>query len=403
MWTLFQIALRNVLRNRRRTLITLAALLLGVSVMVSIQGIVNGLQRAMITSVVDSGVGALQIHRAGYMKNVLASPLDLDLPADEAFLDKVRAVPGVKAAAPRILFAGNVSVGDTTLFAIATALDPVLEPLVSPHRSGTFTEGSRFEPGDGVLLSSELARALETERGAEGVLLAPDQNGALNGALVRYAGEVGQSMPGERKFALVPLAVAQELLRMEGRATEIGVAIDDPEEAELVAGRLRAALGDEYEVHTWSEVAVFVTAILARQNFILRFIGVVFLLLMLLGVANTTLMSVMERTREIGTMMAVGVRRSSLGLLFLFEALLIGAAGGVVGGVAGLLITAFLSTRGLEFSTPGSTVPFLVQPWVSFGFLAEVVVIAAVGSVAFALYPARRAARLRPVEALAGS
>src|SRR5690606_18681763 len=116
------------LRNRRRTLITLAALLLGVSVMVIIQGLINGLQRAMITSVVDSGVGALQIHRAGYMKNVLASPLDLDLPADEAFLDKVRAVPGVKAAAPRILFAGNVSVDDTTLFAIATALDPVLEP-----------------------------------------------------------------------------------------------------------------------------------------------------------------------------------------------------------------------------------------------------------------------------------
>lgn len=403
MWTLFQIALRNVLRNRRRTLITLAALLLGVGVMVGIQGLVNGLQRAMITSVVDSGVGAIQIHRTGYMANVLASPLDLDVPATEEFLDKVRGVPGVKAAAPRILFAGNLAVDDVSLMTMAFGLDPVLEPLVSPNRDGTFTEGSRFEPGNGVLLSSELAKALESARGVEAVFLAPDQDGALNGALVSYVGEVGQSMPGERKFVLVPIEVAQELLRMEGRATEIAVAIDRPEDAEKVAARLREALGSEYEVHTWSEVAVFVTHVMNRQNFILRFIGVVFLLLMLLGVANTTLMSVMERTREIGTMMAVGVRRSSLGILFLFEALVIGASGGILGGILGALVTAFLDTQGLEFSTPGSTVPFYVQPYVSVGYLAQVVVLAAVGSVVFALYPARRASRLRPVEALAGS
>lgn len=403
MWNLFRIALRNVLRNRRRTFITLAALLLGVSVMVSINGIVNGLQRAMIDSVVDAGIGALQIHRAGYMKNVLASPLTLDFELDDALIEKVRSVPGVKAVAPRIQFAANVSVGETTLFIAASALDPELEPAVTPTRDRTFTEGSRFVPGNGVLFSREVAEALELPKGAEGVLLAPDREGALNGALVTYAGEINRTTPGEKKFAYVPLAVAQELLRMEGRVTELAVAVDDPEAVEEVAARLRAALGPEFEVHTWDEVAVFVTTIMNRQNFVLGFIGVVFLLLMLLGVANTMLMSVLERTREIGTMMAVGVRRGSLAALFLFEALAIGAAGGVLGAAVGAVITLLLDARGLEFSPPGATVPFHVQPYVTAGYLLQVVLLAGAGSVMFALYPAFRASRLRPVQALAGN
>lgn len=403
MWNLFRIALRNVLRNRRRTFITLAALLLGVSVMVSIDGIVNGLQRAMIDSVVDAGIGALQIHRAGYMKNVLASPLTLDFELDDALIEKVRSVPGVKAVAPRIQFAANVSVGETTLFIAASALDPELEPAVTPTRDRTFTEGSRFVPGNGVLFSREVAEALELPKGAEGVLLAPDREGALNGALVTYAGEINRTTPGEKKFAYVPLAVAQELLRMEGRVTELAVAVDDPEAVEEVAARLRAALGPEFEVHTWDEVAVFVTTIMNRQNFVLGFIGVVFLLLMLLGVANTMLMSVLERTREIGTMMAVGVRRGSLAALFLFEALAIGAAGGVLGAAVGAVITLLLDARGLEFSPPGATVPFHVQPYVTAGYLLQVVLLAGAGSVMFALYPAFRASRLRPVQALAGN
>src|SRR4051812_38933697 len=111
--TLFRIAVRNVARNRRRTLITLAALFVGVGVLVSMRGLLNGLQRALVTNVADGNTGTIQVHRAGYMKNVVSAPLSLDFPAEEV-MARIRDVPGVTAVAGRIMFAGMVSAGDDT-------------------------------------------------------------------------------------------------------------------------------------------------------------------------------------------------------------------------------------------------------------------------------------------------
>jgi putative ABC transport system permease protein len=139
-----------------------------------------------------------------------------------------------------------------------------------------------------------------------------------------------------------------------------------------------------------------------RQNFVISLIAYAFMLLMFLGVANTMLMSVIERTREIGTMMAVGVRRAKILALFVVEALAIGATGGLCGGGAGMLVVALLGRRGLTFSFPGSQVPFTLTPFITTAYLAQVVLMATAGAGLFALYPAFRASRLRPVQALAG-
>jgi putative ABC transport system permease protein len=189
---------------------------------------------------------------------------------------------------------------------------------------------------------------------------------------------------------------------MEGRATELAVAVAPVERADQVAAALRAALGPDYEVHTWADVAFFVRQAMARQNMVIKLIAYAFLLLMLLGVANTMLMSVIERTREIGTMMAVGVRRARIVALFLMEALTIGACGGILGAAAGYLVVAALGRRGLTFAFPGGSAPFVLTPFTNVGYLAQVVAMAAAGAALFAIYPALRASRLRPVEALAG-
>jgi len=147
---------------------------------------------------------------------------------------------------------------------------------------------------------------------------------------------------------------------------------------------------------------MFVRQAMQRQNFVISLIAYAFMLLMFLGVANTMLMSVIERTREIGTMMAVGVRRSKILALFLMEALAIGAAGALAGAAAGLAVVTMLGRRGLTFGFPGSQVPFTLTPFMTTAYLAKVVVMATAGAGLFALYPAFRASRLRPVQALAG-
>lgn len=401
-------ATRNVLRNRRRTFITLAALTVGVTAVGSIRGILNGLQASIIRGTIEGSLGALQIHRKGYVENVLSTPLSLDFPVEDALLNAVRAVPGVKAVTPRIQFAGSLTLAATdeadspeALFFAAIAVDPQTEPAVCPQRSRLFTEGTQLDD-EHIILGDALASAFGAQHDAEAILLAPDKDGSLNGEMARVGGAMRSLMPGEMKIAVVPLSIAQRLLRMEGRATELAVAVDDIRHVDATATLVRQALGPEFEVHTWEELAPERKSIMGIQNGISVVVSAVFLILMLLGVANTMLMSVLERTREVGTMMAVGVTRFSVMALFLLEAFVLGAFGAVSGTAVTLFITTLLALRGLNVTPPSATMAIEIIPFVTAPFLALVVLAAIVGAMGFGLYPAWRASRLRPVQALAG-
>ncbi len=408
MSTLSAIAFRNVLRNRRRTLITLSALTIGITAVGSIRGVLNGLHQTMVKGSVEGALGALQVHKTGYLANVMSTPLSMDFALDDALLGKVKAVPHVTAVAPRIQFAGSLTLSAVegadspeALFFSAIALDPVIEPQVTPQRAKLFTKGTLFDE-DHVVLGDTLAAAFGAKNGAEAVLLAPDRDGSLNGELAHVGGAIGAIMPGEMKIAIVPLSLAQRLLRMEGRATELAIALDDLSQTDEVVSALRTSLGPDYEVNAWDEVMPERKTLMARQNSISGLISAVFLVLMLLGVANTMLMSVLERTREVGTMMAVGLTRAGVRTLFLLEALMLGAMGAAGGLGLSLVITFLLSRHGIHFTPPTATMPIEVFPYLTVRFMLLISAAAMGGAVVFSLYPAIRASRLRPVEALAG-
>lgn len=412
MRSIVTIALRNILRNTRRTLLTLAALVVGVGVMVGVRGLLNGLHDSMIDTVTKGQTGALQVHRKGYLANVLSEPLGLDLPADAAFLGKIKAVPHVTGVAPRIRFAGMLNLRDQTLFVALTAADPVLEFAVCPKARDVLTAGGQAFLGtrsdDAMVVTEQLASGFQPPGGGkpdlsgQAAVLAPDKDGVLSGENARIVGQLQLNSPGEKKVAMVTLALAQRLLKMEGRATELAVSVDDLENLPAVVADLQRSLGPQYEVHAWDDVAVFFKDIVYRQNVILSLIATVFLILMLLGVANTMLMSVLDRTREIGTMMALGVRRGRIVLLFLFEAATLGILGGIAGSAVGSVFVWWLGRRSIQVPLPTSTVPFVVRPFVTLPYVLSIVAVAGAGALLFAVYPAWRASRLRPVQALAG-
>jgi putative ABC transport system permease protein len=403
MHPLLSMAIRNVTRNRRRTAITLSALIIGIAAVGTIRGILNGLQSAIIKGTTEGTTGAIQVHRTGYLANVMSTPLSLDFEATPALMDRIRAVPGVMAIAPRIQFAGTMTLGEDqeALFYAAVAIDPVLEPKVCPQRTKLFTDGTTFDD-EHVVLGDALARAFNAKRGAEAVMLAPDRDGSLNGELSKVGGEVRAIMPGEMKIAVVPLSLAQRLLRMEGRVTELALSVDQIDDAPKIAAQLRSTLGPDFEVHTWEELAPERRTIMNIQNGISGVVAAVFLILMLLGVANTMLMSVLERTREVGTMMAVGLTRGAVLSLILLEALVMGLIGALGGFALNVLIVSGLAARGLHFLPPNATMELEIIPFIGARFTLGVLLAAVIGAVLFALYPAVRASRLRPVQALAG-
>ncbi len=398
------LALRNVLRNRRRSAVTFVAIAMAVAILVFVRGTLNGLQALLIERVVYGQTGVVQIHRRGFVDNVKRSPLQFAFALDDALLGKVRAVSDVLGVTPRIVFPTMVNIRDITLFSIAQGIDPDSEYQVCPQKRRDLGEGAVRSEGDQgfAVVTPELVTQLGLRLGEELTLLAPDFDGTLNGALVKVGGFLADNpaFSGDRKLIFVPIATAQALLRLEGRATELAVRSAHPGAAADLKARMEMQLGPEFEVHTWRELAKFAVDALNNQEAALAFVTVVFTLVALFGILNTMLMIVLSRTKEIGTMMAVGMRRRGILRLIVGEAALLGGLGAIFGGALGMVVVYALGKVGLPMRPTGATIPDVVRPVVSVGFVLQAVVVAIVGAAVAALYPAYRASRMTPVQAL---
>ncbi len=429
-----KLAVRNLRRNRRRTAVTLAALVLGVAALVTMKGFMIGFRGMVIYNQVQGNLGAVQVHRKGYVGNVLGTPLTLDMADTEALRAAILAVPGVVALTPRIEFGAQLATPDkrpppedgselpeedrgATTFLMLTAFDPALEEQVTPRKWEwvSAARGVMPERGDAaeLVMNDDFARAVGVGLHPKGAplppleqhlaLLSPDRDGSLNGENLVLAGTFASVTPNDRRAGWLPLGVAQRLLHMEGRVTEYALAVAPGHEPEAVRRALAAKLGPEYEVHVWEERIPFITDIIEMQEYVFGLVTTIFLVVVLLGIVNAMLMSVLERVREIGTMLAVGLKRIHIARLFLVEGLVLGFVGGVLGVALGAAIVAYIAHVGLPIPAPGATVPSIVRPGLDAVFLLRALAQATLGAAIAALWPAWRASRLRPVEALAST
>jgi putative ABC transport system permease protein len=398
---LFRLALRNLTRNTRRTLLTALAIGFGAFAVVVLEGFVNGFVRNVIEASVLAKVGAIQVFRHGYIGS--DDPLKMTLPDDPALVSRIRGVPGVTAIAPRLDFDGMISSGSRATMFVATAVDPVAEYRVCPQRASSVAPGSRpLGPGDddSALIGKTLADALGAARGSSLVMQAAGAHAGTNALDVAVSGFLPNYHPTESKRgATVTLAFAQRLLRASGQVTEYVVGVSDLERVEQVAGTVRAALGADYRVTTWQDLDPRTRDRAKMLRFVLRFVTLVLFLLVATGIVNTMMMSVHERVREIGMMLAVGLRRRHVTALFLWEAIALAFLSAVMGTAAGWALVRAMGRHGLVGHAPGSD-SIVLYPGVSGTFLLLVLGFSVLGAVMAALYPAWTAARLRPVDAL---
>lgn len=406
MSVLFSLALRNVVRNARRSVVTLCAIALGVLVVVVLKGGADGFIALVVASVVDGRTGALQVHRKGYFEEREALPLHLAMPRSAALEATILGVPGVKGLAPRIHFAGLLSDGASQANVVGTAIDPALERRACPNWGKDLLPGSvDLAPEDRgqALLGVALAASLKATPGgaAHLTLSASSPGGRMNALDLEVKGVTETMLRFENKRQLtVPLAFAQALLGLEGQVTEYAVAVEDLSALDQVAAALRERLGPEYEVQTWRQAQPYMFGVVRRQEGVVLIAGVIFFLAIATGIANAMATSVLERVREVGTMLAFGMRRRAILALFVLEALTIGAAAGVVGALLGRAGVWAMAQVGFPVRAILSPGVVLVRPEVSWSFTALSVLAAGVVAVVAAALPALKASRLDPVEAL---
>jgi putative ABC transport system permease protein len=399
-----QMALRNVGRNRRRSLLTALTVLFGVMVVVNTRGLMWGLQSMMIEDTVEARLGALQVHRAGYVDSADAAPLELALPDDVGFRARILAVPNVAGASGRLLFSGLATNGRAQTLFVGRGLDLAHESEACPRMNTSVAEGGALlGPGDGAaaLLGSGLAEAFGAKAGGTVTVQATSPGGRVNSLDLTVKGLTTTAFPFEnQRVVTLPLATAQSLVGLDGKVTEYAVRVHDLARLDDTAAALRAALGPSYEVHTWRELQPFLRDIMNVQNSILGGISLLLFVVVLTGIVNTLSMSVFERTREIGTLLAVGMRRRAVLQLFLLEGAVLGVGGGLLGAGLGRLVVAVVASLGIRFHISGLNAVSVLRPTVTSTFVLSAVAVATGGALLASLWPAWRASRLDPVEAL---
>ncbi len=403
------LALRNVFRHRARTVVALAAIAAGCAALIVNGGIIFNIFRELREDAIRGRHGHLQIYRHGYSQGYRREPERYLIPRSESerILALVSQHPRVTHATRRRQFSGMISYGDRYVAFVGLGVEPALDAELSRHL--TLDSGEPLDAGDpyGVLAGFGLAEKCGAEPGAILTLLTHTASGALNAVDTRLRGVFQGGLKAYDDWTLkVPLEAVEELL-LDDRTEQIVLLLERTEDVPAVRRELEALFGRqglELETRSWDELALFHNQVVALFRRELEVIELIIATIVILGIANTIGMSILERRIELATMRALGLRAATIGALLMSEALLIGLIGGVLGVAAGLAAAETLTAIGIPFpSPPGSTRPFvggvdIVAETVLFAFLLSLG-----ATLAAAVLPVWRALRQPIAETLKGS
>jgi putative ABC transport system permease protein len=401
-------ALRNIMRNSRRSLLSALMVTAGMAAVLFAKSYLAGVRVLIEEGVIHAGIGALQVLPEKYLETQEMNPLSISLPEDPKLVDQVESVDNVTAVAPRMVFMGMLSTGEVSTGVRAFGIDPTIEGEVCPQgptRASERLTGSPLTQRDAneVVLGSELARGLKVKLGDTVTLLVQTRTGATDAVDLTV---VGTYRYGDRevdkRLAFLPIRVAQKVLRMQGRVTLYSVAVEDTRRVDETVASIRGALASgpwATDTESWGSLEPRYKDIVTLQQNTLGILLVIVFCLVLIGIVNAMLMSVFERTREIGTLLSMGFSRTRIASLFLVEAFTLGTSSALLGAAIGAGLTLYAHHTGVPISVPG-TGTLLTRPLLVPTFAAMAIAGSVLGALAGGLWPALRAARLQPVQAL---
>ena len=409
----WRMAWRNLWRNRRRTILTASALSFGFVAAVLMIAFMDGMLEEMVSNGTRVITGQVQIHADDYrpergIHDTMGGRDGLDV---AALVGAAESVGGVTGVAPRVYGGGLVSSGDETVGAVLMGVDPGREELVS--RFGTsFVDGRMPGPGE-IAIGAAMAETIVAAPGEEVVLVAPAADGSMGNELFTVSGIFRLGMGGfDDTYVLMELGSLQDLMAMDrSRIHEVAISVDRTGQADRVAERVEeevATLADGLVVEPWSvfqEQLYFITSMMGAANSI---VAMLIFGMAIFGVANTMLLATFERRREFAVARALGTSAGSVARIVVCEGLFLGLVALGAGAVLAVPVVVYFHEFPLDLSSFVGTYSFVgsaIRPLLSAEYSWDgplVTALALVGTgVASALYPAWRAIRVPPADALA--
>jgi len=401
---MIRLAWRNVWRNRRRSLINVAAMSFGLAAIMFGQSMMRSLQYQLIEKATGSFTGHVRIQRRDVDEPKFPDKFMIDPePAAKVLADD----PRVQVWGRRINLTGLVSAPKMSLGALICAVEPEKERRITDMWS-YIKEGAYLKDGEkGVVMGRKIARRLDVRLGEKVVLMAQAADGSMGAEVFRVVGihETGsESFDGQ--IVWIPLKAMQDLLGRPGQANQLAAKLKDIDQAEAVRADVDARLGPgPIGALSWRQIDKEIIGIQAFQDGLLTIVlGVVFAIVAL-GILNTQLMSLFERVREFGVLMAIGARPRWVVRLLILESALLGLVGAAFGLLLGALLIAHFGRHGLnlpvgdafKYFLPFPSVIYLRPSWGMHAFACATVFVV---TLLATLPPAFRAGRLKPAEAL---
>ncbi len=406
MITLLKIAYRDLGRNRRRTFLSCLALGVGVALLLMMAAVFTGEMRDSMDVSIRLQSGHLQLRAPSYDEAKTSLEWN-DLVADpDKLAAQIAALPGVVAATPRLYASGIVSSSDDTMGVRIIGIEPA-SAANAPFRDGLLS--GKFLSADdtsGILIGRRLAQKLNLQVDSQLALLANTSNGDVAQQNFTVRGIYSTtSATYDEGIVFLPLAKAQALTSTQGHASLLFILLQNSEQTPAVA----AALKTSYKLLTFEDMNEMLVQLSKMSDAFLFVLYLIILAIVVTVIVNTLVMSVFERTREIGILAAIGMKGRRIMLMFFLEAALMALGGILIGLVLGGLVSWYTAAYGIPIDTAKfglTTTGFLFKDHL-YGYLTVkdtiTLSLTALGvTLVAAIYPAQLAAKMEPVEALHG-
>jgi ABC-type lipoprotein release transport system permease subunit len=404
---LLRLAFRNIFRHFTRTFLTFLAIALGLAMLIWIDSLLTGIDQDSFEKIINYETGHIKILDRGYREDEENLPLDKSIEEPASIIEKLKEDPDVAGVTSRINFRVMLSDGVDQYPAVGIAINPADDESVFLLREsidkGVFFIGDE----EAMLLGEALAEDFRVGVGDYLTVLTRTKYDTYQAIDLRIKGILRtEDTKIDYAAVVIPLKLGQESLDMGTGVTEIDIKLKDPARMKEFRDRLAKEVPG-LEVATWKELAADVVAIAQAKRGGTSFVLFSVFIIALIGISNTILLAAFERTREIGMMAAMGMRRSQIVRLFVLEGAMIGVLGSITGCLLGILVNIPLVKYGIDFG-------YVMRDIGDIGYRATAVmrgvwnpamivtafVAGIIISAITSIYPARVAAKMEPTEAL---
>jgi putative ABC transport system permease protein len=404
-----KLAIRNIIRNKRRSFVTMLAIGVGFAAINLFYGYIHNAYRGLrIMAVQAEGLGHLRINKAGWQEKGKLQPEKYMFSKEdtEKIIKLVTEEKGVILATPQSQVTGIVTNGIASTVFIAQGIVPQDDKIIRgtwsafrPVKGKELDDQKKY----GVEIAQDLARYLNLTVGKDGVVMASTINGQMNALDIQVMGvyDTGSDFSND-KYMRFTYDFSQSLLDTHS-AERVVVLLKDWQMTEQMRvhllQKLKAA-GIDCEIRTWKELSLSYLKTKSMLDMMFFFLFTIVLVIVVMTTVNTMGMAIMERTREIGTLRALGLKRRGVSLLFSIEGALLGVLGSIMGFILFLCVWTYIRLFPPQYTPPGiSTSMSLTVGFVPQALLTMMLALVLLSLLA-AIIPARRAARQNIVDAL---